>query len=540
MSTSQAVLMLSDVFTTAVAFAYAFYRTYLYPLYFSPLRKITGPTYAGPFLGHFWTVIASESGTIARQWVKEYGPIIRTVGPLGKDWVFVFKPEALQKILVNDWTNYPRPNFLRDMLGIVAGYGLLTVTGNEHRQMRRAINPAFSLSNIMAQTDIYFDSIDVYVSFLGRSQVKESKERVVPMYEWMSKVTLDIICDTAFGYRSNSLRNPNGALVRAYETLIALQSGPTLAKFIFIVSLPLMPTLINHRTFGPLLAPLFRFVPGVALFETLVKSTLEIRKISRELLRERVAESGVDVEDTSSKRDILSLLVRARKGENDGYTLSDDDLVDQVLTFLGAGHETTASGLSWALWLLATHPEVQDELRAELAPIFAASPRPDYRDMKDLKVLECVVMESLRLFPPVPLTFREAARDDWVDGTFIPKGTLFYLSIRAVNTWEPVWGPDAEVFRPSRWLDLPPAYNPSYSLLSFIAGPHACIGKTMAISEMKIVLAAMIANFEFRPAYEGQVAKPTAAITMKPEDNMPLLVRRVNSSSDKFLAEVIH
>jgi hypothetical protein len=135
-------------------------------------------------------------------------------------------------------------------------------------------------------------------------------------------------------------------------------------------------------------------------------------------------------------------------------------------------------------------------------------------------------MESLRLLPPVPLTIREAGKDDWVDGTFVPKGTLFYLpvrrspspfpcsrahachvlsrrarllfscaQIRAVNTWAPIWGADAEAFRPSRWLDLPAEYNPVFSLLSFIAGPHGCIGKTMAISEMKAVLACACSAF---------------------------------------------
>ena len=112
-------------------------------------------------------------------------------------------------------------------------------------------------------------------------------------------------------------------------------------------------------------------------------------------MRERMAEGEGIVKGDSEiegKKDILSLLVRARKGETkDGYRLSDDALVDQVLTFLGAGHETTASGLAWALYLLAKHPDVQDKLRAELTPVFAANPRPDYREMKDLKMLECVV-----------------------------------------------------------------------------------------------------------------------------------------------------
>ncbi|TFY74942.1 hypothetical protein EWM64_g9070 [Hericium alpestre] len=170
------------------------------------------------------------------------------------------------------------------------------------------------------------------------------------------------------------------------------------------------------------------------------------------------------------------------------------------------------------------------KLRAEVAPLFAHNPRPDYRTLKDLKMLECVVMESLRLYPPVPMTFRQAAQGAWLDGVFVPKSTLLYVPIRVINTWKETWGDDAEAFVPERWLALPDAVNPTFSFLSFIAGPHGCIGKTMSISEMKAVIACGAGRrFEFAPVYEGQVAKPTAAVTMKPSDNMPLLVKRVRT-----------
>jgi len=222
------------------------------------------------------------------------------------------------------------------------------------------------------------------------------------------------------------------------------------------------------------------------------------------------------------------LLVRARMNESkEGYRMSDQELMEQVLTFLGAGHETTASGISWTLWLLATHPEYQERLRDELLPVLEKTSRPDYRTLKGLHMLDGVVMESLRLLPPVPMTFRKATHDDWVDGHFLPKGTLIYVPIRVVNTYTGIWGPDAKEFRPGRWQNLPANYNSTYSLLSFLAGPHACIGRTMAIMEMKALIAVLIAHFSFEPASEIQIAKPKAAVTMKPGDNMPLRVKAV-------------
>lgn len=120
-------------------------------------------------------------------------------------------------------------------------------------------------------------------------------------------------------------------------------------------------------------------------------------------------------------------------------------------------------------------------------------------------------MESLRVYPPVPMTIRKAGKSDHIEGVFVPKGTLLYIPIRVINTHTGFWGADAEAFRPERWAD-PPAG--AHTFQSFINGPHHCIGRTMAIVEMKAVLALVVAHFAFEPAYEGQVAHPTAAVTM--------------------------
>ncbi|KAF8868304.1 cytochrome P450 [Infundibulicybe gibba] len=502
-----------------------FYRLVVYPRYTSPLRVVPGPPPGGAFLGHFPEIIKAPVG-------EKYGPAVRAVGPFGIERLILMKPDALYKILVSDWVDYPRPTFMRNILGVVAGYGLLTVTGNEHKMMRKSMNPAFSIPNLMAQTDMYYDAIEGLIDILGReidAGDRHENGSVISMYNWMSKVTLDIICETAFGYRSDSLHNPHNELAVAYEHLIDLQTGPNLARFILIMSIPGAPRLLSsgwayrHRHW-------FEMISTLAPTSIMMDSMHRIKRISSEILQEKLADS-IRVSDTDAKRDIMSLLVRARKAdlahEKGAYAMSDQAMMDQVLTFLGAGHETTASGLAWTLWFLANDQTSQDRLRDEVIPIFESNPRPDYRTLKDLEWLDCVIMESLRLMPPVPMTFRKAAKTDYIDGVLVPKGTLFYIPIRVVNTWTEIWGPDAEEFNPSRWKNLPPTYHPAFSLLSFISGPHGCIGKTMAIIEMKAVIAALVAKFVFSPGYEGQVAQPTAAVTMKPKDNMPLRVRKV-------------
>ncbi|KAG6831946.1 hypothetical protein H0H92_006547 [Tricholoma furcatifolium] len=500
---------------------YIAHRLWIWPYLLSPLRAVPGPPLGHLIFGQSPVIIRSESGIPQREWVKQYGPVIRIVGPIGIERLVFMKPEALYHILVKQWLAYPRPSFLRHILGLVTGYGLLTVTGNEHRQMRKAINPAFSIPNLMAQTDMYYDSIDrqvVFIIFLLCFNEKLPKDgKVFRMYDWMSKVTLDIICQTAFGYTADSLHNPHNELAEAYEHLLDLQSGTNLAKLALIMAIPGAPKFVGskwayeHRHW-------FTKIQFFNEFSTLVDSMYRIKRVSASILREKMEDSAVTVSDTEAKRDIMSLLVRARKAdmENDKnvYAMSDRAMMDQVLTFLGAGHETTATGLSWTLWLLANDQVAQKRLRQELAPVFASNSRPDYRNLKDLQWLDCVIMESLRLLPPVPLTVRTTTQDDYVDGILVPKGTLLTIPIRIVNTWKVLWGEDAEEFNPSRWLNLPKDYNPVFSMLSFLAGPHACIGKTMAIIEMKAVLAALVANFEFEPSFVGQTIKPAAAITM--------------------------
>ncbi|KAF5367336.1 hypothetical protein D9615_010281 [Tricholomella constricta] len=506
------------------------YQLILYPHFLSPLRHIPGPPLGHPVYGQFPTIIKGEAGIIQREWAKKHGSVVRAVGPIGIERLMFTKPDALHKILVSDWVDYPRPGFMRDILGLTAGYGLLTVTGNEHKQMRKFMNPAFSIPSLMAQTDMYYNSIESLIEILQTQIDTEEKPEAGKeflMYEWTSKVTLDIICATAFGYKTDSLHNPHNELADAYERLLS----PNLARFIALMVIPGVPRLLasdwayRHRHW-------FSRFQNLAQAAILVDSMHRIKQVSAGILAEKMRDSAVAASDTEAKRDIMSLLVRARKADTEkdkgAYTLSDNAMMEQVLTFLGAGHETTASGLAWTLWLLANDQESQARLRDEVTPLLADNPRPDYRSLKDLQWLDCVVMESLRVLPPVPMTFRRAAKTDYIDGVLVPKGTIFYIPIRVVNTSKDLWGEDAEEFRPSRWLDLPKTYSPSSSHMSFIAGPHACIGKTMAIIEMKAVLASLIAEFEFEPAYAGQVAQPTAAVTMKPKDNMPLRVRRVS------------
>lgn len=506
------------------------YWLIVYPRFFSPLRHLPGPPVGEPILGQARKIFSTQVGMAAREWINEYGSIVRAVGPVGLERLIFITPEGLHQIMSRP-LDCPRPLYLRNFFELITGRGLLTVMGEEHKQMRRVMNPAFSLQNLMAQTDMYYEPITNLVNIISaKLDLNGEKGAILPMYEWLSKVTLDIICETAFGYHADSLNNPHDELAEAYEILLNLQTGQNMFRFVFAMSLPGGPRFLSSE-FAYKYRAFFKYTRFFAPFTELLDSMHRIRKVSRQILSEKIKdleESGVSADDMHGKKDIMSLLMRARANETDqrGYAMSNNIMVDQVLIFLGAGHETTASGLTWTLWLLANNKGYQSRLRDEVTPVFQENPRPDYRTLNGLEWLDCVIMESLRVMPPIPTTVRKTATTDYIDGVLVPEGTLLQICIRQINTWKHVWGEDAEEFRPERWFNLPKAYNPSYSHLSFISGPHSCIGKTMAIIEMKAVLASLILNFDFDPAYPGQEAKPASAITMKPTDGMPLTVRR--------------
>jgi cytochrome P450 len=170
-----------------------------------------------------------------------------------------------------------------------------------------------------------------------------------------------------------------------------------------------------------------------------------VNKISREMLETKLAEAkklreAGQTDLDSGKIDILSLLAKASLDENSPYKMDQKLLEAQVLTFLGAGHETTASGMAWAMWELANHQDVQAKLRAECQEILSVSAEPTYAQIKDAKYLHNFVMEVMRLRPPTPQTARVASVDSTIGGRFIPRGTEIYIPNLTINTQKDVWG----------------------------------------------------------------------------------------------------
>jgi cytochrome P450 len=219
--------------------------------------------------------------------------------------------------------------------------------------------------------------------------------------------------------------------------------------------------------------------------------------------------------------DIISVAL-----ESGGFT--DEELVNQMMTFLVAGHETTATAMVWAMYLLCKHQDIQKKLRGEIrSKLPSLGSDITAADVDSCHYLHAVCTEVLRLWAPVSLTLREAAHDTSIQGQFVPKGTNVILAPWAINASTHLWGPDALEFKPERWLDADGKANnkgsaaSNFSFLTFLHGPRSCIGQKFAQAEFECLLAAWVGKFETNFEEGSALAKGEfeiqGGITQKPK-----------------------
>jgi cytochrome P450 len=224
------------------------------------------------------------------------------------------------------------------------------------------------------------------------------------------------------------------------------------------------------------------------------------------------------------EEDLLALLMEARDEET-GESMGDKQLRDEVITLFLAGHETTANALSWAFYLLATHPDAEERLRAELAEVLGAEDDfrvPTLEDLPRLPYAKMVVDETLRLYPPAWITNRQAIADDEILGHRIPAGAFVMLSPYVLHRHPDYWTePDA--FDPERFAPGQGNGRPRFAYFPFGGGPRQCIGQSMALVEAQLVLATVLGSCRLRPASDKPV-EAEALATLRPRGGLPMTV----------------
>lgn len=493
---------------------YIVYQSWIFPFYISPLRSV--PTVPGfPLWGHTYEVLTQEAGVPQRRWHKQHGPIVRWFLPFGAAKLSVIDDEALKHILIKNPYMWPKPPITKANLGYVLGNGLLTVEGDTHVQQRKAVAPAFSISSIKSLSPIFWRKA-LLLSQIWRAELSKDNNgtKSIEVLEWLNRTTLDILGEAALGKDFDSLTHPETPMRKAYKHLFEFDRSGQLF-FALLTTTPLalyLPLRAKQK---------FAAARGAVI------------SIASEIIREK--QSKKISETLSHEKDLLSLIVRDNliaNGRREGK-MTFEDMRDQVMTFIGAGHETTGSGIAWTLFLLSKYPSTQEKLRREIQecmPFLFSDNREDESwlskaDEDRLPYLHNVCRESLRYIPPIPFTRRAPIVEEQVCGYRIPAGTSVYVPLNAIHRAPEYWGETADVFDPDRWDHLPETFTAN-AFLAFLQGPRGCIGKKFAETEMKVLLCCLLSAYRFE--MDNTVDDPEIwkmwRVVLRPKDGIRLKV----------------
>src|SRR2546429_3350489 len=232
-------------------------------------------------------------------------------------------------------------------------------------------------------------------------------------------------------------------------------------------------------------------------------------------------------DDDRDYHDVLSMLMSAQVGEEPGTKLTEKQIHDHTLTFLAAGHETTAITLVWTFYLLSQYPQVRIKLQDEIRSALAGR-APTLDDLAKLPYLDWVLNESMRLYPPAWLQMRFVARETELDGVRLPVGTLLILSQWVVHRLPEIWQ-DADTFRPERWDPANKQQIPQGAYFPFGGGPRTCIGMPLAQLEARIILASILQNYTPQPA-PGYTPGFQPVITLRPKQHLQVTLTPASSS----------
>jgi cytochrome P450 len=396
-------------------------------------------------------------------------------------------PAAVRRIFLDNAANYRKDDLQLRVLRPGLGNGLLTADGEEWRIQRRALAPLFSRRQIAEFGAAMQRVAQAAVERLGRRR----DGAVTDVGEVMSRMTLEVLEQTLF---SQGLGREPSAFQRAvtsyFETIGRLDPLDLLGAPAFL------PRLRRFRARGAL-----------EFFDSAVDAIIEKR---RALL----------ARGSEPPNDLLTLLLSAKDPEN-GRTIADADVRANIVTFINAGHETTANALTWTLYLLSQSREWREKAEADADNAFDPQ-RPTA--IEGCQTLRAVFEEALRLYPPAAILSRQAVADDELAGAHIPAGAVITVSPYVLHRRRGLWeNPDA--FDPSRFLGERREKIDRFAYIPFGAGPRVCIGMAFAMQEGIILLANLLRAFRF-DLVEGQVVMPQQRVTLRPRGGMKMHVKR--------------
>jgi cytochrome P450 len=450
----------------------------------APIAR-TPPTMRGaPIVGSAIDLRRDMLGTLERA-RREHGDVVRFVaGPprLRNTLYAVFHPDAVRRVLATEADGYRKDNVFYEEVRWALGDGLLNSQDERWLRQRRFIQPLFTRRRIAGYAESMAQEARALV---GGWRPEAARGGVVDAHAEMSRLTLRVVGRLLFGADTD------------HAVPVVRYAFPILGEY------------ARHRAFAPVRLP--REWP-TRTNRRAARAQHAIRAVCAELIAQRRAapDAGGD--------DLLTLLVAAR---DNGETLDDAEIRDQVLIFMLAGHDTTAIALTFALHLLGRHPDAQRRLQAEVdAVLDDRTPTAD--DFERLPYTAMVLKEAMRLFPPAPGLGRRTASGDVIDGFAIPPGADVVLSPWVTHRHPDFW-PEPERFDPERFGPEQETGRHRHAYLPFGAGPRACIGQYFSMLEAVIALAVIAQAYEV-DSPDGDIPL-SPRITLHPGAPVPCRLR---------------
>ncbi len=402
-----------------------------------------------------------------REYFARYGDVYRVFAPSRGVYNYVINhPDDVKHVLLSNHRNYTKGEGM-DRVKILLGNGIMTSEGDFWRRQRRMMQPCFHRRVI----DRFGQLIhDVNEKFATRWAAKAASGEPINLTDDVSELTLEIVLHSIFGPDLERLERQLGA--NPFEVVAKEQNRDL--KFAF-------------------------------RFRSLTKLVAEL--IDRRRL------------EASSHEDFLSMLMAARDRDNH-TTMSDKELIDEVMTLIVAGHETTAAALTWTWYLISQHPQTAAELEAEADRTGGGVLRLDAAESLDFT--RQVVQEALRLYPPGWLFTRRTIERDELGGYAIDARTDVFISPYMLHRHPAFWS-DPEEFRPQRFAGIDAKERHRFAFLPFSVGPRHCIGENMAMFEMLVHLNRMVRSFRLTRLDAGPI-ELEAQINLRPRSSLMMRV----------------
>ncbi|XP_042897915.1 cytochrome P450 4V2 isoform X2 [Parasteatoda tepidariorum] len=408
-----------------------------------------------------------------------------------------------------------------DFLHPWLGFGLLTSHGEKWRHRRKQLTPAFHFSILKDFQPIFNKQSKILADILD----KHTHDDFIDIVPFITLCSLDVICESILGKELNSQTQPSHPYSQAVHGLTGAVFERMRSPWLWFDSL------FSILPFGK------KFAKNKSILHEFTNQMIAEKKHKKIRLKNSNSPLNIncaddDIQYKRKKRALLDLLLDELI-DNDSIT--EDEIREEVDTFTFEGHDTTSMSMNWTLYLIGLHPWIQEKLHNELDMIFGEEDRdPTDEDLKNMKYLECVIKEALRLYPSVPAYGREVTEDLDCNGFIIPKGSTCLVNAYILHR-DSEYFPNPEKFDPERFSSENITGRHPFAYVPFSAGPRNCIGQKFALMEEKTILSTILRRFKVRSLDARDQVHLINELVLRPYKGLRIQIRQRHQDFDFHL-----